>query len=594
MSHRSIVSLVLVLGLAGCTDSKNDDGWNESSGSGGGGDGASGSGGSGGTGGMGGASGTMGGMAGEAGTMGGAGGMGPMLQPLEVQTDKGVVLGASIDGVRIYKGIPYAAPPVGENRFKAPQPAAAWTETLVAGQPGNVCPQISPSTRAFAGAEDCLYVNVFTPDPAPATPLPVMVWIHGGAFVFGSGSDASYDGSHLVKRGNVVIVTLNYRLGALGYLAHPGLSSSDASMTSGNYGLLDQRAALNWVKTNIAAFGGDAANVTVFGESAGGRSVCWHLVAPGSAGLFHRAIVESGYCMKPTYTRADAEAQGGRFAAALGCTDPIMATTCLRSKPPEEIVMASQGSATPSPGGIFYQDRAAGFAFEPTIDGVNLTGQLADLLAGDTVADVPVLQGANTDEGILFHVAVLGNVTPVMTEDEYLAALTVRYGAENAALIVAQYPAASFMDDPNAAISAVSGDGTFLCPARQAAKVIAGRGGASTYLYNFGVPLEVNPAVPALANLVFHSAELPFVWGNPYALGMVTAAGQPTADALQDYLLQFARTGDPNTAMSPVQWPVHTAMDDTLLSFGAMIATVPNHKKVECDFWETVVPLQQP
>jgi para-nitrobenzyl esterase len=595
MSHRSItlalVLSALALSTTACTDTENKDGYIAPGGSGGA--SASGTGGMGGAGGTGGASGMMGGMAGEAG-MGGAGGMmAPMLGPLEVQTDKGVVRGASMDGVRIYKGIPYAAPPTGENRFKAPQPAAAWTETLVAAQPGNVCPQVSPSTRMFAGAEDCLFLNVFAPDPMPAEPLPVMVWLHGGAYVFGSGSDESYNGSHLVKRGNVVIVTLNYRLGALGYLAHEGLSSSDASMASGNYGLLDQRAALQWVKANIAGFGGNADNVTIFGESAGGRSVCWHLVAPGSAGLFHRAIVESGYCMKPTYARAEAEAQGGRFATALGCTDPLMATTCLRSKTPEEIVMASQGSATPSPGGIFYQDRSAGFAFEPTIDGVNITGQLADLLAGGGAAAVPVLQGANTDEGILFHVAVLGNVTPVMTEEEYLAALTVRYGAENAALIVAQYPVADFMDDPNAAISAVSGDGTFLCPARQAAKLLSARAGASTYLYNFGVPLDVNPALPALANLVFHSAELPFVWGNPYALGMVPAAAQPAADALQDYFLQFARTGDPNTATSAVQWPVYAA-DDTLLSFGAMIAPVPTHKKEECDFWETVVPLQQP
>jgi para-nitrobenzyl esterase len=512
----------------------------------------------------------------------------PDLGPGEVMTDKGVVRGTAEDGVITFKGIPFAAPPTGDNRFKAPQPAAAWTETLVASEPGGICPQISPSTRAFAGEEDCLYLNVFAPDPMPEEPVPVMVWIHGGAYVFGSGADASYDGSHLVKRGDVVIVTLNYRLGALGFLAHEELSSADESTTSGNYGLLDQRAAMQWVKDNIAGFGGDDENITIFGESAGGRSVCWHLATPGSQGLFHRAIVESGYCMKQTYPRAGAEAQGERFATALDCTDAAEVVSCMRDKTAEEIVMAAQSMGTPSPGGIFYQDRSGGFAFEPTIDGVHITDQLPTLLAGDGVADVPVLQGANTDEGILFHLAVLGNVTPVMTEDEYLAALATRYGEDNADAIIEQYPAADFDDDPNLAIAEASGDGVFLCPARETAKLLAERASGDTYLYNFGVALDVIPAVPALAGLVFHSAELPFVWGNAYALGMVPEDAQDTADALQDYLLAFARTGDPNNASAPAEWPAYSAAEDTLLSFGEEIEEVSNLKKPDCDFWETI------
>ena len=563
------VAFASCLSLTACSDTKGDDGYIAPPMNG-----TSGLGGASGAAGM---TGGMGGMAG--GGMGGVGGGAPT-DPLMIMTDKGVVRGVTANGVRSYKGIPFAAPPVGENRFKGPQPVTAWTEPRDASMPGGICPQIAPSTRMFAGAEDCLYLNVFTPDPAPTTPLPVMVWFHGGAYVFGSGSDMSYDGTHLVNRGDVVIVTVNYRLGALGFLAHGGLSSADASTTSGNYGLLDQRAALQWVKANIAGFGGNADNVTIFGESAGGRSVCWHLVAPGSAGLFHRAIAQSGLCTKPTYTRAGAEEQGTRFATALGCTDAAAAVTCLRSKTPEEIIAASQ-SMDPTPGGIFYQVRGMGFAFEPTIDGVNITGQPADLLAGSGVSQVPVLQGANTDEGILFHVTVLGNVVPVMTEEEYLAALTQRFGADNAAMIVAQYPVADFEDDPNLAITAASADSVFLCPARETAKLLAARSGVKTYLYNFGVPLTGIP-VPALESKVFHSGELPFVWGNPYALGSVGPDAQPTADALQDYFLQFARTGDPNTMTSAVQWPAYAVADDTLLSFGDTIATVANHRKTEC------------
>jgi len=577
MSQRAAFLLATIVTLAGCTDTPIKDGYTapprldeamidpDAGGM------------TGGTGGM------------MAGGMGGMTGGAPSTNPLEITTDKGAVMGVSANGVRVWKGIPFAAPPTAENRFKPPQPVAAWTMTRDASMPGNICPQNAPS-RGYLGEEDCLYLNVFAPDPAPAMPLPVMVWFHGGAFVFGSGSDMAYDGSNLVKRGNVVIVTVNYRLGALGYLAHAGLATAESS---GNYGLLDQRAALTWVKNNIATFGGDAANVTIFGESAGGRSVCWHLLTSGSHGLFHKAIIESGFCNKPTYSKADAEAQGARFATAVGCTDEAMAATCLRGKPAMELVTAAV-SMDPTPGGIFYQDRATGFAFEPTIDGINITEQPgATLAAGTGVAAVPVLQGANSDEGILFHVTVLGNVVPVMTEEEYVAALAQRYGQDAAAMIVAQYPIADFGDDPNAAITEASGDGVFLCPARQTAKLLAARTGASTYLYNFSVPLAGIP-VPALEGTAFHSGELPFVWGNPYALGSVPPDKQAIADGLQDRFLQFARTGDPNPMGAMPAWPAYTADNDTLLSFGDTITTVMSHRKEQCDFWETVPPRDQP
>jgi para-nitrobenzyl esterase len=583
-SHLQI-ALAIMFSIAGCTDTPNVDGYTapfQGGGPAGPMAGAAGMTMSGGAGGM------SGGMSGG---MGGSGGMAPSTNPLEITTDKGAVTGVAMDGVRVFKGIPFAAPPSGENRFKSPQPVTAWTTPRDASMAGGICPQIAPSTRMFTGDEDCLYLNVFAPEAAPATPLPVMVWFHGGAFVFGSGSDMAYDGKHLVKRGNVVIVTVNYRLGALGYLAHAGLTG-DAAAPSGNYGLLDQRAALTWVKNNIAAFGGDAANVTIFGESAGGRSVCWHLMSTGSHGLFHRAIIESGFCNKPTYSKADAEAQGTRFATAVGCTDAAMAATCLRGKTSMELVMASQ-SMNPTPGGLFYQDRMSGFAFEPTIDGLNITAQPAAILAGGTgVAAVPVLQGANSDEGVLFHVSALGNVVPVMTEQEYVAALAQRYGMEAAAMVVAQYPVADY-DDANKAIIDASGDGVFLCPARQTAKLLAARTGASTYLYNFSVPLAGIP-LPDLVGFAFHSGELPFVWGNPYALGSIPPDKQAIADALQDRFLQFARTGDPNPMGAMPAWPAYTAENDTLLSFGDMVTTVMNHRKEQCDFWETVPPRDQP
>jgi Carboxylesterase family len=187
---------------------------------------------------------------------------------VDVPTDKGMLHGTTSGSVRSFLGIPFAAPATGDKRWQPPQPVDAQRETRDATKAGAMCPQPDMLSGVFTGDEDCLFVNVWTPDPAPAKPLPVMVWFHGGAFTFGRGSDAIYDGSHLVERGQVVIVTTNYRLGALGYLAHPAISQAADTHASGNYGLMEQRAALAWVKTNIAAFGGDATNVTIFGGGA--------------------------------------------------------------------------------------------------------------------------------------------------------------------------------------------------------------------------------------------------------------------------------------------------------------------------------------
>src|SRR5580658_10271703 len=228
---------------------------------------------------------------------------------LDVPTDEGMVHGATAGGVRSFLGIPFAATTGGDNRWKPPQPAAAWTTTLNATALGPICPQIDPSTMAYSTTSDenCLSLNVWTPDPAPTTPVPVMVWIFGGAFVFGSGGAAPYSGNNLVPKGNVVVVSMNYRVGALGFLAHSALAAEQSSGSAGNYGLLDQQAALQWVQTNIAAFGGDKTNVTLFGESAGGKSVCLQMLSPGSRGLFQQAIVESGLCLTPGFTLGVAE-----------------------------------------------------------------------------------------------------------------------------------------------------------------------------------------------------------------------------------------------------------------------------------------------
>ena len=530
---------------------------------------------------------------------------------LDVPTDKGMVHGSTAGGVRSFLGIPFAATTGGDNRWKPPQPAAAWTTTLNATTLGPICPQIDPSTMAYATTSDenCLSINVWTPDPAPTTPVPVMVWIFGGAFVFGSGGAAPYNGNHLVPNGNVVVVSMNYRVGALGFLGHSALAAEDASKSTGNYGLLDQQAALKWVQTNIAAFGGDKTNVTIFGESAGGKSVCLQLLSPGSQGLFNKAIIESGLCLTPGLTLSAAEAQGDRYATAMGCTDADAASalSCLRALPAKTVV---NGPATPPPqlpGGLFYQDSSTSLSFQPIVDGTFLTDQPAALFTANKEAAVPVLQGANTDEGILFQTAALGPYTSVTTETDYLAALTRTFGP-NASAIAAQYPVAGgdagapvgdagtpsdggaggavAFATPDEALTQVSGDAFFVCQARRLERIFSANA-PKTYLYSFNGPLTGVPLAP-LMGVAFHSSELPYVFGNSYLLGSVPAAGAPLVTAMEGYWTAFAKSGDPNGGSSPT-WPPYTTAGDQHINLDTSITVGTGLEKANCDFWDSYV-----
>jgi para-nitrobenzyl esterase len=547
-------------------------------------------GGTGGTAGSSGASGSAG-SAGSGGTIDGGGtsgsggttdsGSDAAVPAPEVTTDKGKVRGMVVNGVNAYLGIPYAATTGGANRWKPPQPAEAWTTTLETTKFGKLCPQITPGSTAYDpnSDENCLSVNVWSSNLTPSAPMPVMVWIHGGAFVFGSGG-GSYDGAHLARSAGVVLVTLNYRLGILGYFSHPALSAEQNPPSSGAYGIQDQTAALQWVKNNIAKFGGDPANVTIFGESAGAHSVCFQLMTPAGRGLFHRAIVESGYCTLPFDARTTAEAQGTRYATAKGCTDAAQALSCLRAKPPTELIASASNT---QPGGIFYQPRGGdNFSFQPVIDGVVLPDQPAAVLTAGNIAKVPVIQGSNTAEGLLFHSGVFGDIQP-MTEAEMRAALGQRFGTHVDA-IVAQYPIASY-PSINEALSAVSSDAFFVCPARRTARLLTAAG-VTNYLYSFEGPLD--PALrPVLSGKSFHSADIPYVFGNTFVLGTIPDAYKPLATAVQGYWTRFAKTGDPNGGGAPA-WPAYTAAQDQHLTLGMTIATGTGHNKAKCDFWDTV------
>src|SRR5262249_50631671 len=279
--------------------------------------------------------------------------LGPVRGEIEKDDDRGTE-------ARVFRGIPYAAPPLGDLRFKAPQPAQPWTDERDATAFGHECAQVLGIAPTFddRSSQDCLYANVWTPTHVAKTPLPVMVWIHGGAFLAGSSSDASYDGAHFVEGTGAVLVSFNYRLGPFGFLGHPAIG--------GNFGLLDQRAALDWVKRNASAFGGDPANITVFGESAGGVSIALHLLSQDGASRFQRAAIESGPpSLVALGTMDDAQKMADDLARAVNCAPGDFA--CLRAKPAPDLATALHWAKEPTGGSLEGSVPAA--VWWPIVDG---------------------------------------------------------------------------------------------------------------------------------------------------------------------------------------------------------------------------------
>ncbi len=511
---------------------------------------------------------------------------------LQVMTTAGPVLGKDLgNGVHAFLGIPYAAPPVGANRWRSPQPVTPWTEVRDARMLGSQCPQ-SIGFSGPGGLEDCLYLNVWTPPLFVANKTwPVFVWIHGGAFLFGSGGDAVYDGAKLAQYG-MVVVTLNYRLGMLGFLAHPALDAEDTvHHTSGNYGIEDQLAALQWVHANIAAFDGRPESVTLAGESAGGYSVCTHYASARTTDLFHAAISESGVCASFTAPHADALAGGPVLAAKVGCTqtDNAALLTCLRAVSSDAMLAALKTPITSqSPGGTLFDPTTP--LLWPNDDGVAYPTTMAAALAAPP-AKRSLILGTNHDEGTLFVSSLFAQ--PVTDEAEYRTALAVRFAATDVDAIVAHYPVASY-PSANDALAAVVGDGLFVCPARRDARAVTAAG-ATVYRYTFQQALE-SPLQPALG--VPHSAEVPFVFGNDnYILGSIGHSGAGVAAYMQQAWTRFAGLGDPNSRFDSIgsgegpglepPWPIYDAATDPYVVLDSPVTTAAGLKTDVCDFWDT-------
>jgi para-nitrobenzyl esterase len=483
-----------------------------------------------------------------------------------VRTDDGLVRGAGVAGVNSFLGLPYATPPTGNLRWRPPQPAAAWSGVRDATQFGPSCPQSTvnnPYLPPGPISENCLYLNVYTPasGSTSGSGRPVLVWVHGGGLTVDGARN--YDGTKLAADGTVV-VTINYRLGALGFLAHPALASRPGG-TAGNYGLMDQQAALRWVQRNIAQFGGDPHNVTIAGQSAGGLSVLAQLVSPGARGLFQRAIVQSGAFALNQQPLATAEAAGEKFATAVGCADQT--AQCLRSAPVSDLV-SDFGVEIPG-----------------VVDGSVLTQSIGTAIAHGQFARVPIINGITHDEELIF-VAGLGLTVSQGTNIPLAAPLSsANYQTDiahalgvsdtRATAIANEYPLSAY-PSPVVAFSLLVSDASFACPALQVDRWTAAEG-LPTYAYQFNDDNAPVNIVGKSLGLATHGTELPYLFDQPNAPfpAVLNSDQQTLAASMRAAWANFAASGNPSSHTVP--WPS--------FSDGAkVLSLVPPQPQVETDF----------
>ena len=380
-------------------------------------------------------------------------------------TPAGYIEGRSLAAVCAYLGIPYAAPPVGELRWKPPQPARPWTPaTRQAATEPPLCAQVSPEgSSTIIGSEDCLTLSIWTPNPRRASPSPVIVWIHGGGFTSTSERISEREAQRLIQKTGAVLVSINYRVGPFGFLAHSELAHETPAST-GNYGLLDQRAALEWVKGHITAFGGNPRDVTLAGQSAGAHSVSLHVVSPRSAGYFARAIMQNGWASTRWRTLADAETLGRELAAALGCAEPST-LACLRSKSTEQVLLAL-------PTGLEQFAETARAPWGPVVDGIDIPDQPRAMYESGRFNHVPIVVLTVRDEGsVLVNRSFPSDLTPAVYEAE----IEAEFGTGEAPTIRARYPLAAFRS-PKDALARITADVENVCEARRIAALVARAG----------------------------------------------------------------------------------------------------------------------
>jgi len=467
-------------------------------------------------------------------------------QPTPVKVEEGLLQGVSEDGLAIYKGIPFAAPPVGDLRWKAPQPAAKWRSIKSAGKfaPGPIQGGNPPSGKS----EDCLYLNVWTPAKSAVDHLPVLVWIYGGGFAGGSAAEPGYSGEKLAKKG-VVLVSIAYRVGILGFMAHPGLSTETSKHVSGNYGLLDMIAGLTWIQKNIAAFGGDPKKVTIFGESAGGIAVSMLCASPLAKGLFQGAISESGGSFGPprptTYPGenlkrlSQAEAEGMAYAKTAGVSSI------------EELRKIEADKLPPGRGW-------------PIIDGWVIPDDQYKLYESKKYNDVPVLIGYNSDEGASFW--------PPKTPEDYINGVKTRYGKFADDLIKA-YPVETSVVPKTA--RDLARDAAFGWHTWSWARLQSKTGNAKVYYYYFDQHPDFPAGTPRFGYGSPHAQEVDFVFQhlNPNSQN-ATNTDQQISEAMATYWTNFAKYGHPNGNGVP-DWPAFSDAKPVVMYFNQTPHTGP-------------------
>lgn len=531
------------------------------------------------------------------------------LVTVEVETTFGRVRGLEHETVRQFLGIPYATPPLGDLRWRPPIPPPAWKNTLDAFELGNVCAQHKDCLPGFSldgTTEDCLYLNVYTPSSS-AQPVnqrrPVMVWIHGGGMA--TGASSQYDPTKLVREGDVVIVSLNYRLSIFGFFSHPAINAEGHK--SGNYGIMDQQLALKWVQDNIEAFGGDASNVTIFGESAGGMSVCAHLASPQSAGLFHRAICQSGghVVTSQFLTLEELEKDGIALAEKAGCRDQT--ATELR-----QLSTADAMRANAVPKGMFT---LGAYRFGLMEDGIVVPKGLRQKFLTGEINKVPVLIGSTRDEFFWFQGMAEAIKGTSVTEDGYAEAvsnfftrpapgklLSTSIPEDAVDDLLKRYPAVSY-DNPSQALAAAIGDSGFVNLAGRRAAQTLRKTIPRVFAYEFDVPDSPSAVWPkaSFSYRSCHASEIQYLFplfpSGPETAHLTRPLSKPQqslATSMVQYWTTFAKYGTPNgsgdsatTATTP-EWDVYDVKKDNVMVLEAPIPRmiVGWGERHHADFWD--------
>jgi para-nitrobenzyl esterase len=500
-----------------------------------------------------------------------------------IATAQGELVGVDRGASCEFRGVPFAIPPTGALRWAPPVASGPWAAApLDATAMPPLCPQFNRQGGP-AGNEDCLKLNIWAPHPGQQSPLPVIVWFHPGSFVSATGFAASHNGARFVELTNAIVVAPNYRLGPLGFLGHRALRTENGAYPSaGNYGLLDQRLALQWVRANIAAFGGDPNRITIAGQSAGGLSVSLHLVSPGSDGLFERAIMQGGFASYRWRTREDSEAQADAFATALGCTDPAQVLACLRAKTRDQILRAL-------PTGTEQFAETGRTQWGPVVDGLDIPDQPRTLFETGAFSRVPIVIGSNRDEGWTW--VNRSFPSEQFTQEQYESAVETEFGAE-APAILATYPSATY-GSPKNALSVLVNDAEYACGAERLSRLIE-RTNTPVYLYQF----EHAPdgVVPGRAP---HGLDISFVFGTdvgfpilPSSTYVLDATDLKLFRSMARYWRQFAETGNPNDDDVNVHWPAFVSSDEEgrngarYLILDRPVKPGKHLREPHCAFWE--------